>query len=141
MSKYKMYFLHDPIGNNEQQITNFDKETIQQSIDRGMIVVGVTQDDVREIVKSIDDIVEPQIASVQGFTMVLPSYVDAKIDNLAKIIEELIDVFGISKLIKTSALNNIKESIQKIHDETLKTIETDKKMIESSTGLIKNKET
>lgn len=139
MNKYKMYFLHDPIGNNEKQIVNFDKEAIQKAIDQGQMIIGVTQNDVREIVKSIDDVAEPQLATMESFTVVLPSYVDSKIDTLANVIEKLVDGLGRSQ-IKPSILTSVKNSIQKIHEDTLKTIEEDKKMIESSPSIVKKEE-
>lgn len=139
MNKYKMYFLHDPIGNNESQIINFDKETIQQALDQGQIVIGVTQNDVREVVNSIDDIKEPKLAKIESFSVVLPSYVDSKIDNLTNVVEKLVDGLGPS-LIKPSLLNNLKKSITQIHEDTLKTIEADKKMLESSPAIVKKEE-
>ncbi len=143
MNKYKMFFLHDPIGNYESQITNFDKNSLQQALDQGLSIIGITQNDNREIVKSVDDVREPQVTSVNGFTVVLPSYVDTKVDELAKVVERLIDIFIPSKLlppITSENLASIKDSIQCIHNETLKTVEEDKKMLESSSSIFKKEE-
>lgn len=139
MTKYKMYFLHDPIGNTESQITSFDKDVIQKAMDQGMIIVGVTQDDVREVVKSAEEVIEPQIDITEGIAVVLPSYVDSKVDELANVVESLVDALGVGRL-KSSTFNNIKDSIQKIHNETMKTIETDQKMINTSPSIVQKSE-
>lgn len=137
--RYKMYLLHDPIGNYEGQITDFNKESLQEAINQGLTIIGITQNDSREIIKDVNDVVEPQMAIVNGLTVVLPSYVDSKVDNLANIVEQLLDII-VNPLSSPSILKNIKESIQKIHNDTLKVIEEDRKMIESSSS-IKKRET
>lgn len=137
MNKYKMYFLHDPIANSESQITRFNQKELQKAFDEGYIIIGITQDDKREVIKSVVDVVEPQIATMEGITLVLPSYVDSKVDNLATLFEELINKLD---AFLPFSLDSLKGSIQQIHNDTIKVIEEDKKLLESSPTITKHEE-
>lgn len=127
MNKYKMYYLHDPIGNIESAITNFDRDYLQKALDDGLIIIGVTQNDEREIIYSVDDVMAPKTAIMEGFTLVLPSYVDSKIDELAAVVEELTE--SLSSQISAKALLSIRQSIDRIHEETEKTAEKEVAML------------
>lgn len=135
MSEYKAYYLHDPIGNIEKAITVFDKEYLQKAINEGMMIIGVTQDGLREIVRSVDDVVEPNVAVMEGFTLVLPSYVDSKVDELAGVVGELVD--AISGQIGTASLLSVRKSLQRIHLEAERVIQSEaSSLISKNEGVI-----
>lgn len=133
MSKYKNYFLHDPIGNYESQLTNFDQDAIQQAMDQGYVIIGVTHDDTREIVRNSKDVVVPDVATFEGFSIVLPSYVDSRIDALAEVIENLVE--SLSTQMDEKKLLQIKNSVRVIRMDAEKVIESDRVTMEHMEGV------
>lgn len=130
MTKYQNYFLHDPIGNYESQLTIFDQNEIQKAMDQGLIVIGVKQDGTREIIKSVSDVVQPEFVVMKGVPMVLPSYVDTRIDELAKIVDNLVD--SLSSQISAKTVTLIKNQLNVVHTKAKKTIEEESIMLSSN---------
>lgn len=78
------YILHDPVGNIEGYISNYDAMELQDAEDAGMIILAEYSDRSRERVKA-SDVVEPQ-PDINGVTLVQPRYVDERV-------RAVIDVF------------------------------------------------
>lgn len=130
MTKYKMYYTHDPIGNYESQLSTFDQAEIQKAMDNGFIIIGVTQEGNREIIKSASEVVQPEVFTMKGIPMVLPSYVDTRIDALAMIIDNLVE--GVSSQMPVKNLASIKKQLNAIHVEATKTVEEEATMLASN---------
>lgn len=88
------YWLHDPVGNNEEMLTNFDTDMLKQAEESGFVFISEDSEGVRSIVKA-KDIVEPtQLADADGVVFVMPKYVDDRVkatvacfDAVAKILD------------------------------------------------------
>lgn len=126
--KYVQFLLHDPIGNVEAQITNFNKDYLESAAAVGMIFIGVKSDGSRKIVTP-DEVKEPKIAAMGGFPIVLPSYVDAKVDEIMEIIQQLLS--AVSDNIPTVKKEKIQNSITSLRVESQQAIESEKEMLGS----------
>lgn len=71
MNEYVQFLLHDPIGNLEGQVTDFDEETLEAAANRGMVFIGVKADGTREIVP-YTEVKEPKILAMEGIEVVRP---------------------------------------------------------------------
>lgn len=81
------YLLHDPIGNVEGAIAEYDTEKLQAAEDNGAIFIAVYNTGKREIVKAAD-ISEPE-PMVNGMTVVQPLYVDNRLEAVCAVFDAL----------------------------------------------------
>lgn len=81
------YVLHDPIGNVEGAITEYDTEKLQAAEDNGAVFIAVYNTGKREIVKAAD-ISEPE-PTVNGITVVQPLYVDSRLEAVCAVFDAL----------------------------------------------------
>ena len=70
------YILHDPIGNVEGYISDFDTEALKRAEENGMVIIAEYSDGTRAIVKA-SDVVEPK-PSLNGISVTTPEYVNAR---------------------------------------------------------------
>lgn len=70
------YLLHDPIGNCEGYVSNYDPDLLAKAQEGGMIVIAEHEDGRREVVDA-KDVKEPNPA-INGVAVVLPPYVDKR---------------------------------------------------------------
>lgn len=84
------YMLHDPIGNVEGEIAEFDAEKLQGAEDAGAVFIAVYGSGQREIVKAAE-IVEPE-PMLNGTILVTPPYVDERIIAVVDVFDALADV-------------------------------------------------
>ena len=82
MSKTLYHMLHDPIGNCEAMVTEYDEELINRAANNGMIFIAVDEDGNRTVVK------EP-INDDQPFTLVQPLYVDDRMKAVVGVFDAL----------------------------------------------------
>ena len=54
MSKTLYHMLHDPIGNCEAMVTEYDEELINRAASNGMILIAVDEDGNRTVVRPED---------------------------------------------------------------------------------------
>ncbi len=87
MNKVEYYLAHDPIGNMEWQITNYDKEALRKAESSGIIIIAVGADGSREKVLA-DDVVEPESDS-GSIVIVQPQYVDDRMDAVIEAFDAL----------------------------------------------------
>lgn len=76
MAKITHYMAHDPIGNVESYLTEFDSELIARSAAAGIIFIAVYDDGTREVVDA-GEVEEPQ-QERQAYEIVTTSYVDRR---------------------------------------------------------------
>lgn len=81
------YLLHDPIGNVEGAIKEYDTEKLQAAEDNGAIFIAVYNTGKREIVKAAD-IVEPEPV-LRGVTLVQPVYVNNRLEAVCTVFDAL----------------------------------------------------
>lgn len=81
------YLLHDPIGNVEGMIEEYDPEKLQSAEDQGAVFIAVYESGRRELVKAAD-IVEPQPV-MNGIVLVQPVYVDDRMKAVCNVFDAL----------------------------------------------------
>lgn len=81
------YILHDPVGNVEGYISEYDAAKLQDAEDAGMILLAEYSDLSRERVKA-SDVVEPQ-PEINGVTLVQPVYVDTRMSAVVDVFDAL----------------------------------------------------
>lgn len=79
--------LHDPIGNCEAMVTEYDEELINRAANNGMIFIAVDEDGNRTVVQP-EDVKEP-INDDQPFTLVQPLYVDDRMKAVVDVFDAL----------------------------------------------------
>lgn len=87
MSKTLYHMLHDPIGNCEAMVTEYDEEFINRAASNGMIFIAVDEDGNRTVVQP-EDVKEP-INDDQPFTLVQPLYVDDRMKAVVDVFDAL----------------------------------------------------
>ena len=78
MAQITHYLAHDPVGNTESYLTEFDSEIITRAAASGIVFIAVYDDGTREIVDG-KDVIKPQLDD-EPFTLVTPVYVDERTD-------------------------------------------------------------
>lgn len=78
MAQITHYLAHDPVGNTESYLTEFDSEIITRAAASGIVFIAVYDDGTREIVDG-EDVIKPQLDD-EPFTLVTPVYVDDRTD-------------------------------------------------------------
>lgn len=76
MAKITHYMAHDPIGNVESYLTEFDSELIARAAAAGIIFIAVYDDGTRKVVDA-GEVEEPQ-QERQAYEIVTTSYVDRR---------------------------------------------------------------
>ncbi len=76
MATITHYMVHDPVGNCESYLAEFDSELIARAAESGIIFVAVYDDGTRKVVDSTE-VVPPQSADDE-FTLLTPVYVDTR---------------------------------------------------------------
>lgn len=87
MNKTLYHMLHDPIGNCEAMVTEYDEELINRAANNGMIFIAVDEDGNRTVVQP-EDVKEP-INDDQPFTIVQPLYVDDRMQAVVDVFDAL----------------------------------------------------
>lgn len=78
MAQITHYMAHDPVGNSESYLTEFDSELISRAEASGIVFIAVYNDGTREVVSG-KDVTKPQSAD-KPVTLVTPTYVDDRTD-------------------------------------------------------------
>lgn len=80
-----LYMAHDPIGNTEAQVTEYDPALLAAAAAQGVIFIAVDADGDRQIVDCAD--VKPPTGSEGALQLVQPVYVDERM-------QAVVDVFN-----------------------------------------------
>lgn len=121
---YSYYMIHDAANHYEKQLDNFDPNYIKNLFDSGLSIVGITDSGRRENIKRPEDVIETKKSIANRIPIVLPSYIDSKIEELAGVVETLVDSLpeesltnGKTKMLMLNKLTDIrvkaKQSIEK----------------------------
>lgn len=76
MSHIVDYLIHDPVGNVEGQLGDYDPVRLEEAEKNGMVFIAVMDDGERRLVKAAD-VSEPKQQN-QYFTVAKPEYVDER---------------------------------------------------------------
>lgn len=78
MAQITHYMAHDPVGNSESYLTEFDSELISRAEASGIVFIAVYDDGTRKVVSG-EDVTKPQSAD-EPVMLVTPTYVDDRTD-------------------------------------------------------------
>lgn len=81
------YLAHDPVGNCEWQITEFDSGVLSEAESAGVVFIAVDKDGNRERVAA-QDIKEPE-SSAGNLVLVQPVYVDDRMKAVVDVFDAL----------------------------------------------------
>ncbi|MEE1467951.1 MAG: hypothetical protein U0J86_02125 [Collinsella sp.] len=81
------YLAHDPVGNCEWQITEFDSGVLSEAESAGVVFIAVDKDGNREHVAA-QDIKEPE-SSAGNLVLVQPVYVDDRMKAVVAVFDAL----------------------------------------------------
>lgn len=87
MSRVLYHMAHDPVGNSESVLTEYDAELIARASEKGIVFVAVDEDGGRTVVPP-EDVTEPVLED-QPITLVQPSYVDDRIASVIDVFDAL----------------------------------------------------
>lgn len=114
------YMLHDPIGNVEGMVSNFDRDSLQSAEDEGMVFIAVYNTGKREIVKA-QDVREPEPMS-NGIKLVAPSYVDKRACAVVDVFDALAASIPIAEISEQPQPNGEANGSKKTFVEALETL-------------------
>ena len=115
MTEYiEAYMLHDPIGNMEAVIAEYDTEKLKSAEQNGAVFIAVYNTGRREIVKA-EDVSEP-VPRQNGIRLVQPKYVDDRTRATVAVFDALGAI--ISPSAETAAENGVSAAAVKSPEET-----------------------
>lgn len=85
--RIEYYLLHDPIGNVEGAVTEYDAEKLAAAEKQGAVFIAVYSSGRRELVRAAD-IEEPEPV-LNGISLVQPVYVDDRMKAAIEVFEAL----------------------------------------------------
>lgn len=86
------YIAHDPVGNCEAYVTEFEPDLLRRAEANGIMFIAVHDDGTREVVKA-EDVRKPANDGEGQFVIVQPAYVDERIAKLTDALEDLAALF------------------------------------------------
>lgn len=90
MSHIVDYLIHDPLGNVEGQLSDYDPVRLAEAEKNGMIFIAVMDDGERRLVKAAD-VSEPKQLN-RYFTVAKPEYVDERTKATVAVFDALADI-------------------------------------------------
>lgn len=87
MSDIKAIWAHDPIGNNEAQIIDYDTAILEEAEQNGIVFIAEHTDGTRTRIAA-KDITQPKPAT-GNYTFVQPSYVDTRMRAAADVFDAI----------------------------------------------------
>lgn len=87
MGKILYHMLHDPVGNCEAVLQEYDPELIGKAAESGMIFIAVDDEGGRTVVAA-DEVAEPNNDG-EPFTLVRPAYVDERMKAVVDVFDAL----------------------------------------------------
>ena len=90
MSHIVDYLIHDPLGNVEGQLSDYDPVRLAEAEKNGMIFIAVMDDGERRLVKAAD-VSEPKQQN-RYFTVAKPEYVDERTKATVAVFDALADI-------------------------------------------------
>ncbi len=90
MSHIVDYLIHDPLGNVEGQLSDYDPVRLAEAEKNGMVFIAVMDDGERRLVKAAD-VSEPKQQN-RYFTVAKPEYVDERTKATVAVFDALADI-------------------------------------------------
>lgn len=90
MSHIVDYLIHDPVGNVEGQLSDYDPVRLAEAEKNGMVFIAVMDDGERRLVKAAD-VSEPKQQN-RYFTVAKPEYVDERTKATVAVFDALADI-------------------------------------------------
>lgn len=87
MDKPVMYFAHDPLGNSEAQVVEYDPALLAEAERQGIIFIAVDAAGNRQIVSAAD--VKPPNDEAGSLMLVQPIYVDERMSAVVDVFDAL----------------------------------------------------
>lgn len=87
MGRIVRYVAHDPIGNCEGYVTEFDPEILKRASDGGIIFIAIDDEGNRSVV-GVDEVKEP-VNDDKPFIVVQPVYVDDRVKAVVDVFDAL----------------------------------------------------
>lgn len=87
MGRIVRYVAHDPIGNCEGYVTEFEPEILKRASDSGIIFIAIDDEGNRSIV-NVDEVKEPTNDD-KPFIVVQPIYVDDRVKAVVAVFDAL----------------------------------------------------
>ena len=87
MGRIVRYVAHDPIGNCEGYVTEFDPEILKRASDGGIIFIAIDDEGNRSVV-GVDEVKEP-VNDDKPFIVVQPVYVDDRFKAVVDVFDAL----------------------------------------------------
>lgn len=100
MSTITRIWAHDPIGNNEAQITNYDTTILEQAEAAGIIFIAETDDGTRTRIAA-KDITEPT-PETGSYVFVAPVYVDTRMKAASDVFDAIGTIINTNPTILTN---------------------------------------
>lgn len=87
MNKPVMYLAHDPLGNSEAQVVEYDPALLAEAERQGIIFIAVDSTGDRQIVSASD--VKPPDDETGSLMLVQPVYVDERMQAVIEVFDAL----------------------------------------------------
>lgn len=87
MNKPVMYLAHDPLGNSEAQVVEYDPTLLAKAEQQGIIFIAVDAAGDRQIVSAED--VKPPSSETDSLMLVQPVYVDTRMQAVVDVFDAL----------------------------------------------------
>ncbi len=82
------YICHDPIGNTEWYVSDFDKEKLKEAEANGCLIIEEFSDGSRKLTTA-EEVDEPPATLVDGIKLVAPKYVDDRTNATVAVFDAL----------------------------------------------------
>ena len=92
MTTITTIWAHDPIGNNEAQITNYDTTLLEQAEQQGIIFIAEHDDGTRTRIAA-KDITEPT-PETGSYVFVAPTYVDTRMQAAGDVFDAIATIIN-----------------------------------------------
>ena len=92
MSNITAIWAHDPVGNNEAQITNYDTNILEEAEQHGIIFIAEHEDGTRTRIAA-KDITQPT-PTTGSYVFVQPTYVDTRMQATADVFDAIATIIN-----------------------------------------------
>lgn len=95
------YIIHDPIGNTEWYVSDFDKEKLKEAEAAGCLIIEEFNDGERRL-SSAENVEEPPAAMVDGIKLVAPLYVDTRTEATVAVFDAVAAIIDPESAVATA---------------------------------------
>lgn len=95
------YICHDPIGNTEWYVSDFDKAKLKEAEAAGCLIIEEFSDGSRKLTTA-DEVDEPPATLVDGIKLVAPKYVDDRTNATVAVFDALVAIVDPESAVATA---------------------------------------